>query len=36
VCGVDAVVWLAAHDGIAWIAPAQGFLRSAARRRGAG
>jgi 8-oxo-dGTP pyrophosphatase MutT (NUDIX family) len=34
--GVDAAAWPAAHDGIAWIAPAQRFLRSAARRRGAG
>jgi 8-oxo-dGTP pyrophosphatase MutT (NUDIX family) len=33
---VDAAAWPAAHDGIAWIAPAQGFLRSAARRQQAG
>lgn len=29
--GIDAAAWPAAHDGIAWIAPAQGFLRRAAR-----
>lgn len=34
--GIDAATWPSAHDGIAWIAPAQGFLRSAARRRSAG
>lgn len=33
---LDAAQWPAAHDGIAWIAPAHGFLRSAARPRGAG
>jgi hypothetical protein len=33
---IDAAAWPAAHDSIAWIAPAQGFLRSAARRQQAG
>lgn len=33
---IDAAAWPAAHDGIAWIAPAQGFLRSAARAQRAG
>jgi 8-oxo-dGTP pyrophosphatase MutT (NUDIX family) len=33
---IDAADWPAAHDGIAWIAPAQGFMRGAARRQRAG